>query len=148
KQIEIGLKIAELAIEELSDKNQPMDALKSLMKQSLQRDEGWKEFYKEEMDKISPSPTVSAIYDTLLLERKAAELNYAGDYEKASSLVQEIVDKHCDNDSEKGWYLQLMARYKYLQSKFESNSLQKSAFLKNHELLKPSEGITYTKLDF
>jgi replicative superfamily II helicase len=148
KQIEIGLEIAEMAVEELSDKNQPMDALKSLMKQSLQRDEGWKEFYKEEMDEISSTTEASTIYDTLLLERKAAEQNYAGDYEKASSIIQEIVDNHCSDDSEKGWYLQLMARYKYLQSKVDSNTLQKSAFLKNHELLKPSEGITYKKLDF
>jgi len=148
KQIEIGLEIAEMAVDELSDKNQPMDVLKSLMKQSLQRDEGWKEFYKEEMDKISSTTGTSAIYDTLLLERKAAEQNYAGDYEKASSIVQQIVDNHCSDESEKGWYLQLMARYKYLQSKVDSNSLQKVAFLKNHELLKPSEGITYKKLDF
>lgn len=148
KQIEIGLEIAKMAVDELSDKNQPMDALKSLMKQSLQRDEGWKEFYKEEMDKISNTSDTSAIYDILLLERKAAVYNYAGDYEKASSLIQKIVDNHCNDDSEKGWYLQLMARYKYLQSKVDSNTLQKSAFLKNHELLKPSEGITYKKLDF
>jgi hypothetical protein len=148
KQIEIGLEIAEMAVDELSDKNQPMDALKDLMKQSLQRDEGWKEFYKEEMDKIDPEQNKSAIYETLVLERKAAVLNYAGDHAKSSVLIQKIVDTYCNNDSEKGWYLQLMARYKYLQSKVDSNTLQKSAFLKNHELLKPSEGITYQKLDF
>jgi hypothetical protein len=41
-----------------------------------------------------------------------------------------------------------MARYKFLQSKTVSNELQKSAFLKNNELLKPSEGITYKKLEY
>lgn len=148
KQIQIGMDIAAMAVDELSDKTKPMDALRSLMKQSLQRDEGWKEYYKEEMNKISANNQDSTIYDTLVLERKAAVANYAGDYEKASSLIQNIIDNFCSDESEKGWYLQLMARYKYLQSKVDSNTLQKTAFLKNHELLKPSEGITYKKLEF
>src|SRR5690606_30258994 len=46
------------------------------------------------------------------------------------------------------WYIQIMARYKYFVSKNDSNSLQKSAFLKNHELLIPSQGITYKKINF
>lgn len=148
KQIEIGMEIAHMAADEISDDNEPFEVVKSLMKQSLQRDEGWKEFYREEMNKIKSSDSSSKIYDVLTLERKAAVLNYAGDYEKASNLIQQIVDNHCEDESEKGWYLQIMARYKFLQSKTDSNSLQKSAFLKNNELLKPSEGITYTKLDF
>lgn len=148
KQIEIGLEIAQMAVDELSDKNQPMDALKSLMKQSLLRDEGWKEYYAEEMNKINQRTRQSTIYDSLVLERKASSYNYAGDYEKASSTIQSIIDNYCTDESEKGWYLQLMARYTYLHSKVDSNSLQKSAFLKNHELLKPREGITYKKIDF
>jgi replicative superfamily II helicase len=148
KQIEIGMEIAQMASDEVSDDNEPFEVVKSLMKQSLQRDEGWKQFYKEEMNKIQPSNNSSKIYDVLTLERKAAVLNYAGDYEKASDLIQQIIDKHCNDNSEKGWYLQVMARYKFLQSKTDSNALQKSAFLKNNELLKPSEGITYQKLEY
>jgi hypothetical protein len=148
KQIEIGLEIAEMAVEELEDKSEPMDALKSLMKQLLQRDEGWKEFYKEEMNKIVPNDSISSIYETLVLERTAAVLNYAGNYEKACTSVQKIIDSYCTDESERGWYLQIQARYKYLDSKIDSNALQKSAFLKNHELLKPKEGISYKKLEY
>ncbi|MBC8757581.1 DEAD/DEAH box helicase family protein [Kordia sp. YSTF-M3] len=148
QQIEIGMEIAQMASDEVSSDNEPFEVVKSLMKQSLQRDEGWKEFYKEEMNKIQPNNSSSKIYNVLTLERKAAVMNYAGDYEKASDLIQQIIDNHCDDDSEKGWYLQIMARYKFLQSKTDSNSLQKSAFLKNNELLKPSEGITYKKLEY
>lgn len=148
KQLEIGVEIAQMAVEELSDKNEPMDAMKSLMKQLLQRDEGWKEFYKEEMNKITPTNNNSAIYETLVLERKAAVSNHAGNYEKACDAMQKIVDNYCNDDSERGWYLQILARYKYLDSKIESNSLQKSAFLKNNELLKPKEGINYKKLEY
>ncbi|QCX00602.1 DEAD/DEAH box helicase [Aggregatimonas sangjinii] len=148
KQIEIGMEIARMASDEISSKNEPFEVVKSLMKQSIQRDEGWKEFYKEEMDRIEPDSSTSKIYDVLTLERKAAVLNYSGEHEKASILIQEIIDNHCSEESEKGWYLQIMARYKFLLSRKDSNNLQKSAFFKNHELLKPNEGITYQKLEF
>lgn len=147
KQIEIGLEIAEMAESDITDRTTPVDALRSLMRQSLSRDEGWKEFYIEEMNKIPAGSAESSIYDIMVLERKAAEMNYIGDWEKASSIVQQIIDR-CTDQSEQGWYLQQMARYKYLQSKIEANNLQKSAFVKNNELLKPSEGITYKKLEF
>lgn len=148
KQIEIGLEIAELAVDELSEKNKPFDALKSLVSQSLQRDEGWKEFYKEEMNKIKISDLRNTLYDTLILEREASILNHSGDCEKASNIIQKIIDNHCEDDIDRGWYLQQMARYKYLQSKVDSNTYQKAAFLKNRELLKPREGIVYKKLEF
>lgn len=147
KQIDIGLEIAEMAEGDITDKVEPVDALRSLMIQSLSRDEGWKEFYKEEMNKIPLTSTESTIYDILVLERKASEMNNIGDWEKASNIVQQIIDR-CTDQSEQGWYLQQMARYKYLQSKIDANELQKSAFLRNNELLKPSEGITYKKLEF
>ncbi|WP_293062051.1 hypothetical protein [Okeania sp. SIO2B3] len=41
-----------------------------------------------------------------------------------------------------------MARYKYKISKAESNLTQKSAWKKNEGLLKPKEGINYTKLSY
>jgi replicative superfamily II helicase len=148
KQIEIGMEIAQMAAEEITEKTEPFEVVKSLMKQSLQRDEGWKEFYKEEMNKIQLKPSESKIYEVLTLERKAAVMSYAGDFEKASILIQQIIDNHCNDESERGWYMQIMARYKYHLSKSDSNALQKSAFLKNHELLKPSEGITYKKIEF
>ncbi|MDD7885548.1 DEAD/DEAH box helicase family protein [Flavivirga sp. 57AJ16] len=148
KQIEIGMEIAKMASEDISDKTEPYEVIRSLMLQSIQRDEGWKEFYKEEMNKIQANNSSSKIYDVLTLERKAAVLNYTGEYEKARNLIQAIVDKHCIDESEKGWYMQIMARYAYLLSKTDSNTLQKSAFLKNHELLKPKEGITYKRLEF
>ncbi|WP_349681534.1 hypothetical protein, partial [Psychrobacter sp. UBA6291] len=147
-QIDIGIEIAQLASDDVSNNNRPWEVVESLMNQSLGRDEGWKEYYKEEMNKTQNKISKSNICDVFTLERKAAVYNYNGNYELASKLIQEIIDKHCEDDSERGWYLQLMARYKYLLSKIESNSLQKSAFLKNNELLKPSEGITYKKLDF
>lgn len=147
-QIDIGMEIAQLASDDVSNDNKPWEVVKSLMKQSLGRDEGWKEYYKEEMKKTQNTVVKSKVCDVFMLERKAAVCNYNGNYELASDLIQKIIDKYFQDDSERGWYLQIMARYKYLLSKIDSNSLQKSAFLKNNELLKPREGITYKKLDF
>ena len=50
------------------------------------------------------------------------------------------------DDTEKGWYLQQLARYTYPTSIAELIKIQKSAFKKNTQLLKPSIGIDYTKL--
>ncbi|MCZ5415544.1 hypothetical protein O5553_29375, partial [Escherichia coli] len=44
-------------------------------------------------------------------------------------------------------YLQLQARYKYSISKIESNKIQKSAFQRNCNLLKPKDGVIYKKID-
>src|SRR5690606_11467924 len=73
---------------------------------------------------------------------------YNGDSEKAVEVMQKIVDTKCSNESEKGWYLQNLARYMYKISHVESNSLQKSAFRQNYQLLHPKEGLTYKKLAF
>lgn len=148
KQIEIGMEIAQMASDEISEKNKPFEVVKSLMKQSLQRDEGWKEYYREEMNKIVAQNSQSKIYDILTLERKAAVASYSEQYEKATEFIQTIVDKYCIDENEKAWYMQIKARYQYFISKSDSNAFQKSAFLKNRELLKPSEGITYEKLNF
>ncbi len=148
KQIEIGMEIAQMASAEVEAKDDPIEVVISLINQCLQRDEGWKEFYREEMNKIKLPGMNTGLYDILILEREAAVQNYLGDYEKACNLIQKIVDEHCSDDNEKGWYLQILARYKYQLSKIEANSIQKSAFLKNNELLKPKEGIIYKKLDY
>jgi replicative superfamily II helicase len=146
KQIEIGLSIAEFAKEELATKDS-FDILKSLIQQSINRDEGWKEFYKEEMDKIVKENTRNEIYNTLQTERDCEYANSLGDYETAVIKMQKLIDSLSDNN-EKGWYLQSLARYKYRISKVESNLTQKSAFKSNLQLLAPKDGISYKKIEF
>jgi hypothetical protein len=48
--------------------------------------------------------------------------------------------------SDKGWYLQEMARYLYAVNKTDSNKMQKNAHLKNHALMKPRTGMTIAKI--
>jgi replicative superfamily II helicase len=147
-QIQIGLEIAEMAKNEVEPDRNSFSIVSSLIKQSLQRDEGWKEFYKEEMDKISSSETKNEIYNTLQIEKEAEEASFKEDYELACNRIQFLIDNYVSDINEKGWYLQLLARYKYQISKTESNQIQKSAFQSNLQLLKPKDGISYKRIEY
>lgn len=59
--------------------------------------------------------------------------------------MQQIIDSTID-PAEKGWYLQMKARCVFPLSVAQSNQLQICAFKKNPQLLKPLNGITYSKL--
>ena len=114
----------------------------------LVRDEGWKEYYASEMDTIAEDNAESQVYDRLLKERQAEQFFCEGEYEKAISSMQRLIDGLNVDDTEKGWYLQQLARYTYPTSIAESIKIQKSAFKKNTQLLKPSTGIDYTKISY
>ncbi|WP_159635692.1 DEAD/DEAH box helicase family protein [Sphingobacterium composti Ten et al. 2007 non Yoo et al. 2007] len=149
KQIDIGLEIANMANDDDEKyKDNRINQLIDLIKQSLNRDEGWKDYYTDEMDSIEDNHDVSYNYKIYELEKKANKLYYMGEYGKAGECIQEIIDTYLDDELEKGWYLQLKARFLYKESKIEANKLQKSAFSQNYELLKPKEGITYKKLSY
>lgn len=152
KQINIGIEVSNCAKEE--DTNEGKDytkVLNDLINQCLGRDEGWKEFYKERMEE--PSEEEENFNDNILeileLEREAEESFYKDEPEKAINYLQKIIDDYCRNDdTEKGWYLQILARYKYKISKADSNSIQKEAWKNNEGLIKPKEGINYKKLSY
>ncbi|ADQ80344.1 DEAD-like helicase [Paludibacter propionicigenes WB4] len=148
KQIELGLEIAEMAKDELKADETALKVVTSLINQSIKRDEGWKEFYKEEMNKIDNISTENNIYTVLQLEKEAELANLKGDNEAACKKIQNILDNYVQEVAERGWYLQLLARYQYFISKSESNRLQKSAFESNSQMLKPKDGISYKKLEF
>ncbi len=148
KQIKIGIDIAEMAREEFDENPSAIESVVSLIKQMLKRDVGWKEYYASEMDTIEEDEAESTIYDRLLKERQAEQCYYAGEYDKAVSCMQELIDEYDVDDTEKGWYLQQLARYKYPISVKDSIEVQKSAFRKNFQLLKPIEGIDYAKISY
>lgn len=148
KQVDIGLEITNLTKDDLREGKEPIKVLIGLLNQLLTRDEGWKAFYTEEMESIEITDETKDIYDILAIEYKAEEANYLKDFETANKLLQELIDNQISNISEKGWYLQTLARYNYSLSKSKCNDIQKSSFLKNRQMLKPKEGISYKKLEF
>lgn len=146
KQINIGLQVAEWAKEEREAVT--FSNLAELINQCLKRDSGWKNYYESEMNSIEIANETRESELRLLSLEQQAEMQYAQrKYDEAARTIQQIIDNIQGDDSEKGWYLQIMAHYQYHLSKRESLHLQKSAFENNYELLKPKEGIVYKKMD-
>nr|WP_295935000.1 DEAD/DEAH box helicase [uncultured Dyadobacter sp.] len=148
KQIDLGMEVVDMARNEIADGEVAKKVVNDLMRQCLTRDEGWKTFYKDEMDSLKQNVETSKVYHLLQLEKEADDACNAGQFEVAAEKIQKLVDTHEMDPAEKAWYLQAKARYTYHFSKSESNSLQKAAFLKNFQLLKPRDGISYKKIQY
>lgn len=145
-QIEIGLDIAEMAQEEIQKGVEPIVALKGLIAQCLGRDEGWKAFYAEGMKGVVPKGANKQVLE-IYAKEAAAELAFSdGEFKKAKTLIQTLIDSSELSVDEKGWYLQMMARFAHPHDKIESQSLQLSAFKCNRLLLKPPSGVSVTQL--
>lgn len=145
KQIEIGLQMTEWIKEDENDVT--MNSIVTLINQCLKRDEGWKEYYEDEMNGIEIiQNTRDEEFTILLSEQKAEQMFIQKRYDEAANIIQKIIDS-MENKNDRGWYLQLKAYYKYFSSKLESQRLQKSAFQNNYEMLKPQEGIEYNKIE-
>lgn len=150
KQIEIGFQIVEMAKEDLSTSTPQAEAhlLFSTIDQCLNRDEGWKAYYADQMDNLTyENNSKDKLYTILQKEKEAFDYAAIRNYEKAFAVVQDIANS-CDEDEEKGWYLQIAAKYQFHISQSKSNALQVAAFTRNNQLLKPIEGIVYNKLKY
>lgn len=147
KQIDVGLEIAEMAKEDIDENESSIKLITSLINQSLNRDEAWKNYYLQEMEEIEHTETVFTIHNILQKEKEAMDALISMDRNKAYSIFQEIADS-CSGENDKAWYMQMMAFVKYFDSKAESNKLQLMAFKKNSELLKPKDGIVYEKINY
>jgi hypothetical protein len=148
KQIQLGIDIAKDVTNEKSEDEISFKDVRDIVNQCLKRDPNWKEYYNESMDAISGVEKDFKIYEILQLEKNAEDCFIKGEYEKTIAILQKIVDEYCTENSEKGWYLQQIAKYLYPTSKADSNRMQISAFKKNVELLKPKIGIDYKKLEY
>lgn len=146
-QIEIGLEIAGMAKSELKDGKSPVDAFGGLIRQCLERDEGWKAFYADQMKQVVPSGSNKGILELYALELEAEQLLMQGDFVRAGERVQKLLDSQNDlGPSDVGWYLQTMARYNYPGNRTEFQRLQLAAHNKNRMLMRPPQGMTVAKL--
>ena len=148
KQIEIGFEVAKMAKEDIREDDQPIKQIISLINQILKRDEGWKEYYTSEMNEIVQESVENRIYKRYAEENELEKIFSQGEYELAVERTQKFIDNFISDDLEKGWYLEQMARYAYMYSTEKSETFQRSAFRKNPHLLKPKDGIAYSKISF
>jgi len=146
RQIEIGLEIAEMAKQDIDNGDTPIAALNTLVRQCLQRDEDWKAFYAEQMEKVKPSGANETVLRMYATELSAEQCYLDGDYASAADMLQEVLDNGQIGKQDKGWYLQEIARYQYRGDRTESRRLQLAAHKANRLLLKPAEGVTVAKL--
>jgi len=147
KQIDIGIEIAKMAEDDIEEEGSKIKLILSLIKQSLNRDEGWKNYYFQEMESNNVDKPQVSILRILEKEKEAIDYLISLDREKAYNTFQYIVDQS-EEEHEKGWYIQMMAYVRYFDSKIDSNNLQLTAFKKNSQLLKPKDGVKYTRISY
>jgi replicative superfamily II helicase len=148
-QIEIGLRIADFAKEDIGAGVEPYKALVALMNQCLSRDAGWKEYYTEEMNKVVDQNEPPRMLDVFAAELEAESRYQSGDCNGAVSEVQKLLNDYIKTEDrgDRGWYLQEMARLIYPQSKSKSNELQVSAHKMNRYLLRPKRGMQVQRME-
>ncbi|OZC01465.1 DEAD/DEAH box helicase [Rubricoccus marinus] len=145
-QIEIGMKVAEFAQDEIRDGTDPAEAFASLGQQCLSRDEAWKAYYAEQMDEAQSEDRDDRSLDVFSIEAEAERLYRSGDVAGACQTTQALIDEHVADEFSRGWYLQQIARYLYPRERVESNKMQIIAHKKNTYLLKPSTGMVVESL--
>lgn len=145
-QIDLGLEIAGMATQEIEDGEEPKSAFRGLVRQCLSRNADWKAFYVEQMEQVVPSGANESVLRAYSAELKAEQAYAAGDYMGAADALQVLLNGGSVSADDKGWYLQEMARYKWRDSRPDSEVLQVAAHKKNRMLLKPPSGVTVAKL--
>jgi len=125
-------------------RGKPVAELKSAMDYCLTRERRWVSASKGALVhlKSKPEGTVRPLAEKLRQAFDAAEIR---DYPRAAALIQEAVNATTDK-LEKGWLKQLLAEYTNYFNPVEAQKLVKAALADNRSLLKPIEGIAYTKL--
>lgn len=149
KQLEIADEITELAKEDLQQ-DKDSKVISSSIQQSLERDEGWKEYYRDKMNSLEDNNTENnQFYTALSQESDIEKLYFDGEYQKAINKLENYINTLEDVDSiELAWYKQQLARYYFQIDINISNKIQKAAFKENNELLKPMDSISYEKLSY
>jgi replicative superfamily II helicase len=146
KQIEIGLQVTAWTQEE-AQAGSAYDALRKIINQCLQRDQGWKDFYEQEMSELPEAIDNSSVLKIFSAEAMAERKYSEGKYDEAVGIIQKLIDEAIASPYEKGWYLQEMARYVFPQSKAKSNEYQVIAHKNNHFLFKPRQGMVFSKIE-
>jgi len=145
-QVEIGLEIADMAEQEIKKGGTPLEALHNLVNQCLSRDDGWKEFYVQQMNAVKPEPTQTEVLNVFSMELEAGLLFERGEVTQAVAVIQNLIKKHIKEQGDRYWYLQEISRLTFSSSKIESNRLQVSAHRGNRYLMKPRTGVEFTPL--
>ena len=146
KQIEIGDDVTESVKDEMTGET-PWKAFVGVIAQCLKRDEGWKQYYDEQMESIEVVEEDHPYLDAILNEYQAECALYKKDFKKAADFYQDIVNQNKTNIQEKGWYQQLLAKCMWHVQRTEYEMIQGKAHDNNNYLLMPNDA-PYKKRGF
>jgi hypothetical protein len=139
-QIEFAHDLTEIALHE--EPNAPEQAVDDLAWSCLSRAEGWRGLYDEKVRAIakesvtSSKPAVSLAY----VEREAMRLTLNREPGHAADVIETALTNHATNEKQKGWYLQVAARYRYAVDEGRALQTQAAAHAKNNRMLLPPSG--------
>lgn len=118
----------------------------NLLKIFISRDKQWVDASKEALLKIE-YPTEGRVRPYILKLREAYNFAQIGRYEKSIGAVQEIVNTMDEKEKTlKGYMKQILAEYTYFKDPVKSQEILISALTYNKQVIKPIEGISYSKL--
>ena len=135
---------------ELSEKmceqieGQDIDAIMDIGNYLLERNPNWVELCKSVISTVEYVKTIN-VSEYAALIRKAFNYALYGDYQKAASTINRLVNTE-DNLRLKGYYKQTLAEYTNFFDKNSAQQILKSAKKYNMEILNPIEGIQFSKL--
>jgi replicative superfamily II helicase len=147
-QIEIGRNIAEFARDEIVAGKPPTDAFRDLIGQCLDRNDDWKDYYTERMNAMAARGSAARPEFLKMFQAEvAAEREFQdGSPDRAVEKIQKLIDVLKPSAADRGWYLQEVARYTYALSKARADEFQRTAHQINRSLLRPKEGMIFTKV--
>ncbi len=136
------LELSERLTEQL--RGHPIAELEEVMSYCLNRDKKWVAASKGALVHLKSrgEGSVRPLAEKLRQAFDAAEIR---DYQKAAGFIQEAIQSAMDR-REKGWLKQLLAEYVNFDNPVEAQKLLKSALSDNVALLRPVDGIAYTRL--
>lgn len=137
-QLQLALDLAKLATEE--GEGNPEKALTDMLLKSLKRDDGWKQFYDENVRKLTKDK--SRKHDDTFMrmadaERRAFQMAVANNPDEARRILQKSVDEYHLNEIDRGWYLQKIAKYTHETNAADALEIQRSAYEHNNAVLCP-----------
>ena len=141
-QLELALRLAKVAMQD-GDTNAEKTLIDVLMK-CLRRDEGWKQFYDEQVRSVAKVLLSGVREDRIELaaaEQEAGKCAMDRDPRKAAEIIERVISERIDEEKEKGWFLQKAANYKYEIDPGKALEMQRFAYEKNRATLYPPEGI-------
>lgn len=130
-QLQLALDLSRMMGKQQGD--DPSNVLWNTMLQCLNRDGGWKKYYKQRVKDVGKSQFIPNNKGCLLAEseRKCFTFSLANNFIDAAKVLEKAVDSFVSDEKNKGIYLQRLASYINNFDPAKALEIQQGAFFKN-----------------